>query len=702
MLHRLLYFPHIIEAITKTFLFKDLLHCALVNRAWNDAVSPVLYLDVITYRLHLHSVPEIYSTRYTTVYFVAPESFQALHKHARHVRAITYKGASSLLAILEAGCSGLLEVNYISDQQDRELSLLSELVSQNPNLCAVSIEELDGDKEGQLERLQRFVTFLGDYPKIACFYVEANRKISGEVQRRLMKQRLDMVNKESVKCVSFVENVPRSERSALSKAGSRHFWSGRETPIMGKYSEGLEDKWSNGRFDRDINVSRWCPLAVLMKGEILEVPYLDFEAGIFIDQFPRVRQIRGHPLNKCAFPNITKTLELREVDLCSNCWRQMGFIGFLHGLPSNLSAVHMHMHDNQDSTGITQNLSPNNLSSPCTTILECVPKPAGLFSEKVFIKGSGPDLVPDVSPLWASRNLRRLRLGFWLEGHPNDAEVFGPDYASNETIVRSLASAKMIAPSFMTQLGDQKDLRHLDLSFNSNYRCGTSPFLQLASGPPNGLGQLSKLHRLEYFSVTGLLHRIGTPEIAWMSWHWSRLKKIQLPIFDAEKKTELHTGPLHSMVLPNYRACFQSLEVVKISGLHGTYVNECHGRLMCKKSITTNDEQPRSPPSRLPHLLVGLMLESKVSMDFFLQALSICPHPREVDISHVVIMGAELCHAPETSPPWASTQFKKLRVGIYLEGFYSDCMQPELRQCSTDQVNRVIASAAKLAPSHRL
>lgn len=85
MLDRFIAFPHIIETITESFLFNDLLNRALVNHGCNDAVSPVLYLDVITY--HVHLSPEAYNMRYATTHFNTPESLQAVRKHSRHIRA---------------------------------------------------------------------------------------------------------------------------------------------------------------------------------------------------------------------------------------------------------------------------------------------------------------------------------------------------------------------------------------------------------------------------------------------------------------------------------------------------------------------------------------------------------------------------------------------------------------------------------------
>ncbi|KAG0361070.1 hypothetical protein BG005_009295, partial [Podila minutissima] len=158
-----------------------------------------------------------------------------------------------------------------------------------------------------------------------------------------------------------------------------------------------------------------------------------------------------------------------------------------------------------------------------------------LSADKVFIDGSGPGLVPDVSPTWATRQLKKLRLGIRLQGHPNDDNDMRRVPEGIKEV--ALSSSSRIAPSFMEQLGYQTRLYDLVLSFNAAYCCGASPFLQLAIGLLNGLDQFEELKRLEYFSCTGILHEVGSSEIAWMKVHWPRLRKIHLPVFDAEDKT---------------------------------------------------------------------------------------------------------------------------------------------------------------------
>jgi hypothetical protein len=157
-----------------------------------------------------------------------------------------------------------------------------------------------------------------------------------------------------------------------------------------------------------------------------------------------------------------------------------------------------------------------------------------------------------------------LTVGIRLEGYPNDRGIF--ERPSDEIKARALQHATNVAPSFMEHLGSLTELEQPHLSFDCAYRCSTSPFLALSVGPLNGLDQLRELCRLEYFAATGILHEVGASEVEWMARHWPRLKKIQIPIFSAKKKTELpdFLGQ-NEGVCPDYGLRFTpSLEVVKI------------------------------------------------------------------------------------------------------------------------------------------
>ncbi|KAF9383891.1 hypothetical protein CPB97_006137 [Podila verticillata] len=568
MLHQFLNFPHIAEAIIESFTFRDLLHSALVNHTWNDIVSPVLYLDLITFRLKY--IQYAYPKPHISFFFTEPKGRQGLHKHARHIRAVTCKGTDSLQALVEARCSRLLEVNYVSERQDRELEYLAQLVSQNPDLCAVSIENFHTRKEGQLEQLQAFVTFLDDYPMITCFYLDG-------------------------RWFSNMKGI-RALRGGLSRAGSRHYWPGREKPIMAENSRGLEDKWSHGRFDHQSirNVGNAERLAVLARGEVLEVTSKTISPTACLARFPFVHQIRVSRGLSLSLPELKRCSQLREIELKNPANSATDVFNFLtNHLPETLSALHWDVYHEIQVSQIAEAFPPRSSSGSlgpqpdpssvlvsltfCEIIsmqsllqfLSTCPNLQVLSAKWTFVEGSGPPGdFPEVSPQWASRKLKKLRVGFMLEGHPNDIDF---ERVQDPVKARGLVLASKIAPSFMEQLGNQNDLHDLELSFNAAYRCGTSPFLQLVVGPVNGLDQLSKLSRLEYFSVTGLLHEVGSTEIAWMARHWPQLKKIQLPIFDPQRKTELATDWDYKELTPDYRGWFpSSLEVVKICGRHYT------------------------------------------------------------------------------------------------------------------------------------
>lgn len=596
MLHQFLDFPHIAEAIIEPFSFADLLSSALVNHTWNDIVSPVLYSDVVTFR-STHS-RFTYPKRWPHISLVAEsKGHQGLYRHARHIRAVTCKGIDNLQALVETRCSRLIEVNFVSEWQDRELEHLAQLVSQNPDLCAVSIENFQAGNDGRLEQLQAFVMFLDDYPLITCFYLDGRLSSNMEDIRALVEKRLDMVKRENIKCLRFVEYVHRSERSGLSRAGSRHYWPGREKPIMAENSRGLEDKWSYGRFDHQSsrNVGNLVRLAVLAKGEVLEVTSEAISPTACLVRFPFVHQIRESRQSLLSLPRLKRCLQLREIELKNPANSATDVFDFVtNHLPETLSALHWDVYHEMLVNQIAETFPPRSSSSSlglkphpssvlvslkfCVMIsmesllqfLSTCPNLQLLFAKTAVVGGSErPGVLPEASPQWASCKLKKLRLGFMLEGHTIDIEAFGG--VQDLIKARALALASRIAPSFMEQLGNQNDLYDLELSFHPVYRCGTSPFLQLAIGSVNGLGQLSGLSRLEFFSVTGLLHEVGSAEIAWMARHWPRLKKIQLPIFDPQRKTELVTDQDYEELTPDYKGWFlSSLEVVKISGKHYT------------------------------------------------------------------------------------------------------------------------------------
>lgn len=163
---------------------------------------------------------------------------------------------------------------------------------------------------------------------------------------------------------------------------------------------------------------------------------------------------------------------------------------------------------------------------------------------------------------WVCHKMKTELIGIRIEGHQNDGKVF-VEYP-DDIKVRSLEHATRVAPSFMEQLGSLTELEHLRVSLNCAYCCAPSPFSQLAVGPSNGLGQLSRLQRLEYFSVSGILHQAGSAEIVWMANHWPRLKKINLPIFSAMDNTQLAFVGEYLSLTSDYTPFFRRLEVVKV------------------------------------------------------------------------------------------------------------------------------------------
>ncbi|KAI9240362.1 MAG: hypothetical protein BYD32DRAFT_434048 [Podila humilis] len=603
---------YIVEAITDSFLFEDLLNCVLVSRAWHDVLSPILYLDVVTFR----STKSDLGCNYIP-YFNTPATRLPLHKHSDHIRAITCHGPDILAELSGAKACGLREINYVADLDSplgTQLDRLALLVASSPDLRAVSMELVHPNSEEDLEALTAFVRFLDDYPSMTCFFLEIDPRTMldvDEVMLEILEKRLDLVQAGSVDCLDLAPNPARSNRGPPWRKGQR-CWPAREQPFEVWYSRKLEDQVSHGRWDNQIEWKPWVPttMAVLEKGDgLLQVWFWDLSSTTLYRRFSQLRQIRGKMHQKPDDRSLSwlmgiqkrdhddqfylsalkDLIHLREIDLCYDKYTEEQVDRLLLDRVLDLSAVHVEVRNttfpeyllrHRGDYGIGQQIRGLMVSlvfqdtlkmSDLLHIFDLCYNLEVLDAKKVLIDGSGPPLL-DTSLPWVSEKLRKLRLGFWLYGHPNDTKHFdGYNEVPEDIKTRSLESARKIAPSFMEQLGYQTDLRHLELSFNAAYRCGTSPFLQLAVGPVNGLDQLSKLSHLEYFSVTGLFHEVGSTEIEWMARHWPRLEKIQLPLFDAMDKTELTTSHYfgYEKLVPYYGRWFpSSLSVVKIGAKH--------------------------------------------------------------------------------------------------------------------------------------
>lgn len=188
-----------------------------------------------------------------------------------------------------------------------------------------------------------------------------------EDMRALLKKRLDMVKKEDIKYLSFVNRMPRSKRSGPSREGYRHFWPTRERTIFAQNSVGLENKTSHGRFDNQYHNQFWTSgvLAVLIMGEVLEVRVTRYHSDALassLERFSFVQQICDKTsYTTYSLPEVKKLSQLREVGLCQR-FQMTEVVQFLLDPPQNFSAVHWDTIDNSLNT-ITWALGTGNSSS---------------------------------------------------------------------------------------------------------------------------------------------------------------------------------------------------------------------------------------------------------------------------------------------------------------------------------------------------
>ncbi|KAF9285916.1 hypothetical protein BGZ74_001386 [Mortierella antarctica] len=158
--------PHICHSITDPLSFADLLKCILVNRHWHDTFIPILWSDAVTFR----SLPRSHRKRaayrdYSLLYY----GHQGILKHAHHIRALTCQGAQSLQTLVDSfSCVNLVEINFVINLRVGSLGLdnLVDLMSVNPSLRAISIENVDLSDKATESQLHGLLNFLDRTPSI--------------------------------------------------------------------------------------------------------------------------------------------------------------------------------------------------------------------------------------------------------------------------------------------------------------------------------------------------------------------------------------------------------------------------------------------------------------------------------------------------------------------------------------------------------
>ncbi|KAG0029463.1 hypothetical protein BGZ82_007951 [Podila clonocystis] len=529
--------------------------------------------------------------------FLAPLSHNALLKYSPHIRVLTCRGHDILVDLLRSDCSNLLHINYLAQMDERfgsyayapdlfsleddqgpqvadpstdsrqigmGLSNLTKLIARNPHLRAVSIEIPVVETEDDVSELTAFVASLDQFPSVTCFYIEASFKDPSmrlSLQREILRLRLDALGRQRVKHLTFrrghrILRINRGQPDGLPL--------GRYGPWRGHRARSMEPQETLHSNIGALAVQDSSGTTVVC----LPCEMVSADLSSLLARYCQVRCLNmerldsGDLLCQLALPE-WRTLHHFSLDMTQ--FRDDNNLLPIHGSPKE--EEHMahfpsilppgKMYPTQCLRHALvevyfQNGRSNQGSmSYLLDLLTSCPNLQALRANYIYINGSEPTPCPP----WSTYQLRSLSLGLLIEG-------FGTDSITLEAAVAlATASADRIALAFMDQLGRQTDLRELQLQFNNRNNCGPSPFLDLAVGPKNGLGQLTKLARLESLVITGLTHSMGSVEMEWVAKHWPRLQTIELPLFDPDNPIRQANRGNYERAMLDWTPWFPRLDV---------------------------------------------------------------------------------------------------------------------------------------------
>ncbi|KAF9302918.1 hypothetical protein BGZ74_004639 [Mortierella antarctica] len=551
--------PHIADAIAHTLTFADLINCVQVNHEWNDAFTRILYEDVITFRSKQARPNGDWDG---CEYFVE------------------HQLASILLET--PTFDNLIEVNLIQDDgpfsaDDTSIDSLTGLLARSPLLQAVSIENVDFRSMEQIQRLLDFVKVLETYPAVTCVCFDGDYIIrrsgditgrSGDMVSQIWKRLMARVSAsvtQRVRTLSMQrpELLSRSNRGPNNR-GSR---TSRERPLQIRVPEtnlwreihytpvaGLSNvRYGGGRWEDEV----WTKLRTIKN--VIAVIHRTEELHLACDESylsdePVFEMMHGYRL-QCRefmlgpwniftrqfwarFPGVLPNLEKYDLNYMGQCMHGKGLA--IPGSSQHLASYrfvrptsHRHL-----KLGLTKHWSTlvevdldvmDFYVKKFWKLLANSPKLQSVRIPVLLIDGFEPTELPE----WATGRLDKLSIGLCLEGHERDLErgtsIPQPE-SEPESANNPVEAARRIGPLLMAQINRQSNLHELELSFNHRRRLRRSPVFALSLDPVAGLPQLSNLGQLERFVVSGLVHRMGEEEMAWINATWPRLESLEVPV----------------------------------------------------------------------------------------------------------------------------------------------------------------------------
>ncbi|KAF9208418.1 hypothetical protein BGZ59_010660 [Podila verticillata] len=575
--------PHILEVIADTLRFNDLVNCVLVNHIWYNAIVRLLWEDVITYRSISTDKYNVWDYQH---YFLRDQSRQGLFRNSRHIRALTCRTPRILSILSNTKCVNLVEINFVMDRSGDGFPELTRLISRNPNLRAVSVENAGSlGSEEQSQRVGAFVNVLCQFPHISCVYLDGMSDYPSNTER------LPSTDQKAHSPVAIRYHASK----AWAKSGACMDCERKSSGVANDWRV-LEDKsaGNNGRWENE----QWTPIqcyedtvAVMETESELQIilpcslPHAAYVA--LLRRFTGCHELSftsdgfhfNEQLKRAVIAVLSQNANLRKIECEWEVFQSDP--GAIPVVRNELTSLRLW------ATGSTNDVYLSRIT-PSIHLSILVDLNLGLhritMDEFVSIMSSTPNLqtisIPSVCitgaeqkqpMIWASSSLWQVSLGLYLDGHSPDLHAcYGGRWvqiAKDErdgVRSRTMDVATALASSFNEQINSQSELRELELYFNNRLHPTLSPFLDLSLDPSVGLPQLSNLKKLEKLVVTGLAHHLGQQEIQWMSQNWPRLFSIQVPILHKwVSPTEAESCTRHNFSgqAPEYHIWFEQLKV---------------------------------------------------------------------------------------------------------------------------------------------
>ncbi|KAG0345823.1 hypothetical protein BG005_001082 [Podila minutissima] len=539
--------PHICHSITDPLSFADLLKCILVNRHWHDTFIPILWSDAVTFR----SLPR--SRRKRAAYRDYSLHYYGHHgilKHAHHIRALTCQGAQSLQTLVDSfSCVNLVEINFVINLRVGSLGLdsLVDLMSVNPSLRAISIENVDLSDKATESQLHGLLDFLDRTPSInnSGHLSRSKRALTGGRPWPVRETPLSV----RVRDTAFHRVLPSAGARWENEARSQRRWPYDSLAVL-ENSGSLE----LCAYNLDILKLLWTllqrpPPVIWVTSYGYPQPLQEFVESV------------GKPLRQ-VFPN------LRKLDISREFLAHLPLETIFPSL-TGLSSLSLSF-DFRYTPPFPLLLStePHALSSlklqvdiPMADFFSIVTRCPSLLDLKVsalhHIQG------PEVSPPWICKDLRKLDIQLMYRDTLSH-------YGDDPTFELEIASAKRLAPSLLQQLGGLTHLRDLCLGLNEELKVDVSPFFQLSVDPVLGMPKLARLQQLKTFKVTGLRHSVGQHEIEWMRTHWPLLFSLDIPIM-VDEGGHRRQAWVHDFggLTPAYEQWYPGLKVLIPESIYG-------------------------------------------------------------------------------------------------------------------------------------